>query len=155
MQQSHAYNDTSLALTTRILDAKARKDLSWQDLTDGTDLSLAFVTAALLGQHPLPENAAQVVGDKLELDAADVSAMQIIPLRGSLSGVPTDPTIYRFHEMIQIYGTTLKALVHEQFCDGIISAINFKLDVKKVEDPDGGSRAVITLDGKYLPTKPF
>lgn len=155
MQQSHAYNDTSLALTTRILDAKARKNLSWQDLTDGTGLSLAFVTAALLGQHPLPKNAARVVGEKLELDTADVSAMQIIPLRGSLSGVPTDPTIYRFHEMIQIYGTTLKALVHEQFGDGIISAINFKLDIKKVEDPEGGSRAVVTLDGKFLPLRPF
>ena len=79
----------------------------------------------------------------------------VIPLRGSLSGVPTDPTIYRFYEMIQIYGTTLKALVHEQFGDGIISAINFKLDMKKVEDPDGGSRAVITLDGKFLPLRPF
>jgi cyanate lyase len=155
MQQSHAYNDASLALTTRILDIKARKNLSWQDLADGTGLSLAYVTAALLGQHPLPQNAAQVVGDKLELDADAVAALQIIPLRGSLSGVPTDPTIYRFHEMIQIYGTTLKALVHEQFGDGIISAINFRLDVKKVADPDGGERAVITLDGKYLPTVPF
>jgi cyanate lyase len=155
MQQSHAYNDTSLALTTRILDAKARKDLSWQDLADDTGLSLAYVTAALLGQHPLPATAAQVVGDKLELSVADVAAMQILPLRGSLSGVPTDPTIYRFHEMIQIYGTTLKALVHEQFGDGIISAINFKLDIKKVDDPEGGSRAVVTLDGKFLPLRPF
>ncbi|WP_445178785.1 cyanase [Pseudomonas sp. McL0111] len=155
MQQSHAYNDTSLALTTHILDVKARKNLSWQDLADGTGLSLAYVTAALLGQHPLPQDAAQVVGDKLELDADSVAALQIIPLRGSLSGVPTDPTIYRFHEMIQIYGTTLKALVHEQFGDGIISAINFKLDIKKVEDPEGGSRAVVTLDGKFLPLRPF
>ncbi|SDT25777.1 cyanate lyase [Pseudomonas sp. Z003-0.4C(8344-21)] len=155
MQQSHACNDTSLALTTRILDAKARKDLSWQDLADDTGLSLAYVTAALLGQHPLPETAAKVVGDKLELSVADVAAMQIIPLRGSLNGVPTDPTIYRFHEMIQIYGTTLKALVHEQFGDGIISAINFKLDIKKVDDPEGGSRAVVTLDGKFLPLRPF
>ncbi|WP_434707544.1 cyanase [Pseudomonas sp. R1-1] len=155
MQQSHAYNDTSLALTTRILDAKAREDLSWQDLADGTGLSLAYVTAALLGQHPLPANAAKVVGDKLELSVEDVAAMQIIPLRGSLNGVPTDPTIYRFHEMIQIYGTTLKALVHEQFGDGIISAINFKLDIKKVDDPEGGSRAVVTLDGKFLPLRPF
>ncbi|WP_085694867.1 MULTISPECIES: cyanase [unclassified Pseudomonas] len=155
MQQSHAYNDTSLALTTRVLDAKARKDLSWQDLVDDTGLSLAYVTAALLGQHPLPAAAAQTVGDKLELDAADVAALQVIPLRGSLSGVPTDPTIYRFYEMIQIYGSTLKALVHEQFGDGIISAINFKLDIKKVEDPEGGSRAVVTLDGKFLPLRPF
>ena len=69
--------------------------------------------------------------------------------------IPTDPTMYRFYEMLQVYGTTLKALVHEKFGDGIISAINFKLDVKKVADPEGGERAVITLDGKYLPTKPF
>jgi cyanate lyase len=155
MQQSHAYNDPSLALTTSILDAKARKNLSWQDLTEGTGLGLAYVTAALLGQHPLPESAAKVIGEKLDLDADAVARLQIIPLRGSLSGVPTDPTIYRFYEMIQIYGTTLKALVHEQFGDGIISAINFKLDMKKVEDPEGGHRAVITLDGKFLPLRPF
>src|SRR5471032_201117 len=156
MQQSHAYNDTSLALTTSILDAKARKNLSWQDLTDGTGLSLAFVTAALLGQHPLPKDAADVVCDKLGLDQDASRLLQTVPLRGSFpGGVPTDPTMYRFYEMLQVYGSTLKALVHEQFGDGIISAINFKLDIKKVQDPDGGSRAVITLDGKYLPTKPF
>lgn len=155
MQQSHAYNDASLALTTEMLDAKARKNLSWQDLTDGTGLSLAYVTAALLGQHPLPENAANVIGKKLDLNADSVARLQVIPLRGSLGGVPTDPTIYRFYEMIQIYGTALKALVHEQFGDGIISAINFKLDIKKVEDPEGGSRAVVTLDGKFLPLRPF
>jgi cyanate lyase len=79
-----------------------------------------------------------------------------VPLRGSISGgVPSDPTIYRFYEMIQVYGTTLKALVHEEFGDGIISAINFKLTVDKVEDPDGGYRAIVTLNGKYLPTKPY
>lgn len=77
-------------------------------------------------------------------------------LRGCIDDrIPTDPTMYRFYEMLQVYGTTLKALVHEKFGDGIISAINFKLDVKKVADPEGGERAVITLDGKYLPTKPF
>jgi cyanate lyase len=85
MQQSHAYNDNSLALTTRVLDAKAKKDLSWQDLADGTGLSLAYVTAALLGQHPLPEIAAQVVGDKLDMSSDDVAALQIIPMRGTLS----------------------------------------------------------------------
>jgi len=155
MVQSHAYKDASLALTTEILDAKARKNLSWQDMADGTGLGLAYVTAALLGQHPLPESAAKVVGEKLGLGADAVAALQIIPLRGSLNGVPTDPTVYRFYEMIQIYGTTLKSLVHEQFGDGIISAINFKLDMKKVEDPEGGHRAVITLDGKFLPLRPF
>ncbi len=143
-------------LTAVIVDAKTRKDLSWQDLTDGTGLSLAYVTAALLGQHPLPADAAEVVGERLELSQDAIRLLQTIPLRGSIpGGVPTDPTIYRFYEMLQVYGSTLKALVHEQFGDGIISAINFKLDIKKVEDPEGGSRAVITLDGKYLPTRPF
>lgn len=155
MTQSHAYKDSSIDLTSEILASKAKKNLSWQDLAEGTGLSLAYVTAALLGQHPLSAEVAKKVGDRLELDADSISRLQLIPLRGSLNGIPTDPTIYRFYEMIQIYGTTLKAIVHEQFGDGIISAINFKLDFKKVEDPEGGYRAVITLDGKFLPFKPF
>lgn len=156
MIQSQVSQNARVVLTEVILLSKARKDLSFAQITEGTGLSEAFVTAALLGQHPLPADAAQVVGDKLGLDADAVTLLQTIPLRGSIENrVPTDPTIYRFYEMLQVYGTTLKALVHEKFGDGIISAINFKLDVKKVEDPEGGSRAVITLDGKYLPTKPF
>ncbi|MFD4246954.1 cyanase [Streptomyces sp. NPDC058525] len=144
------------ALAVAAVDAKARKDLTWQQLADSTGLSVAFVTAALLGQHPLPEAAARSVCELLGLDEDAVLLLQTIPTRGSLPGtVPTDPTVYRFHEMLQVYGTTLKALVHEQFGDGIISAINFRLDVRKVADPEGGERAVITLDGKYLPTKPF
>ncbi|BAN26300.1 cyanase [Caballeronia insecticola] len=156
MTQSQFDQGPRQALTDKIIDAKIRKNLSFEQINEGSGLSIAFVTAALLGQHALPEQAAKVVADKLELDDDDVRLLQTIPLRGSIpGGVPTDPTIYRFYEMIQVYGTTLKALVHEQFGDGIISAINFKLDIKKVEDPEGGSRAVITLDGKYLPTKPF
>ncbi|KDP85280.1 cyanate hydratase [Cupriavidus sp. SK-3] len=104
----------------------------------------------------LPEHVANSVADKLELGEDAARLLQTIPLRGSIpGGVPTDPTIYRFYEIVQIYGSTLKALVHEKFGDGIISAINFRLDIQKVEDPDGGHRAVITLDRKYLPTKPF
>jgi cyanate lyase len=155
MKQSHINNEVSIALTTEILQAKASRNLSWQDLADGTGLGLAYVTAALLGQQPLPTDAAMIIGEKLGLNSESVALLQIIPLRGSLSGVPSDPTIYRFYEMIQIYGTTLKALVHEQFGDGIISAINFKLNMRKVEDPEGGHRAVITLDGKFLPLRPF
>jgi len=156
MIQSQISQNARLALSEVILLAKARKDLSFAEITQGTGLSETFVTAALLGQHALPAAAAQVVADKLSLDADAVLLLQSIPLRGSIENrVPTDPTIYRFYEILQVYGTTLKALVHEKFGDGIISAINFKLDIKKVEDPEGGSRAVITLDGKYLPTKPF
>ena len=156
MLQSQTRQDARQALTDRVLIAKARKDLSFAEITEGTGLSVAFVTAALLGQHPLPAEAAEAVGKTLELDADDVALLQIIPLRGSLEeAIPSDPTVYRFYEMIQVYGTTLKALVHEEFGDGIISAINFKLDVKKVADPEGGDRAVITLDGKFLPLRPF
>ncbi|MEU9112292.1 cyanase [Streptomyces sp. NPDC048483] len=144
------------ALAIAAVEAKTRKDVSWQQIADAAGLSVAFVTAAVLGQHALPDEAAKAVAALLGLDDDAVMLLQTIPTRGSIpGGIPTDPTIYRFHEMLQVYGTTLKALVHEQFGDGIISAINFKLDVKKVADPEGGERAVITLDGKYLPTKPF
>src|SRR6202045_5321818 len=156
MTQSQHNQASRAALTDRIIDTKIRKDLTFEAIPEGTGLSLAFVTAALLGQHPLPANAAKVVADKLELGEEAVRQLQTIPVRGSIpGGVPTDPTIYRFYEMILVYGSTLKALVHEKLGDGIISAINFKLDIQVVDDPEGGKRAVITLNGKYLPTKPF
>jgi cyanate lyase len=143
-------------LTLQAVEAKTLRNLTWQELADAAGLSVAFVTAAILGQHPLPEDAAKAVTELLGLDQDAALLLQTVPMRGSIPDrIPTDPTIYRFYEIVQVYGTTFKALVHEQFGDGIISAINFKLDVKKVEDPEGGHRAVITLDGKYLPTKPF
>ncbi|WP_331445933.1 cyanase [Streptomyces xanthochromogenes] len=142
-------------LATAAVEAKLRKDLSWQQIADAAGFSVAFVTAAVLGQHALPVESARAVAELLGLDDAAL-LLTTVPSRGSIpGGIPTDPTIYRFYEMLQVYGTTLKALVHEEFGDGIISAINFRLDVKKVADPEGGERAVITLDGKYLPTKPF
>ena len=156
MVQSQATQTTRQDLTEVILASKLKKDLTYAQITEGTGLSEAFVTAALLGQHPLPANAAKAVGKTLDLNDDAVALLQTVPVRGSIgNGPPTDPTIYRFYEIVQVYGTTLKALVHEKFGDGIISAINFKLNIDKVEDPEGGSRAVITLDGKYLPTKPF
>jgi cyanate lyase len=156
MTQSQHSQASRAALTDRIVDTKIRKNLTYEAIADGTGLSLAFVTAALLGQHPLPANAAKVVADKLELGDDAVRELQTIPMRGSIpGGVPTDPTTYRFYEMILVYGSTLRALVHEKLGDGIISAINFRLDFKVVDDPEGGKRAVITLNGKYLPTKPF
>ncbi|MET8571065.1 cyanase [Streptomyces sp. NPDC004783] len=155
---THAQFDPTArqAVAAAAVEAKTRKNLTWERIAEASGLSVAFTTAAVLGQHALPEEAARGVGELLDLDEDAVLLLQTIPTRGSLpGGVPTDPTIYRFYEMLQVYGTTLKALVHEQFGDGIISAINFKLDVKKVADPEGGERAVITLDGKYLPLKPF
>lgn len=156
MLQSQVNASARQILTEKALAAKARKDLSFKDIAEGTGFAREFVTAAILGQHPLPKDAAELIGERLDLDADDILLLQAIPLRGSFpEGVPSDPTLYRFYEMIQVYGTTLKSIVHEDFGDGIISAINFRLKVEKVEDPDGGHRAVITLDGKYLPTKPY
>jgi len=156
MLQSQCSQEPRQLLAAAVIDAKACKNLSWHDIAEGTGLSVVFVTAALLGQHPLPAEAAKTVAGRLDLEESAVRLLQSVPLRGSIDGgIPSDPTIYRFYEMIQVYGSTLKALIHEEFGDGIISAINFKLDIKKVEDPEGGVRAVITLDGKYLPTKPF
>jgi cyanate lyase len=156
MTQSQHSQASRAALTDLIMDTKIRKDLTFEAITEGTGLSLAFVTAALLGQHPLPANAAKVVADKLELDEDAVRVLQTVPVRGSIpGGVPTDPTMYRFYEMVQVYGSTLKALVHEKLGDGILSAINFKLDFQVIDDPEGGQRAVITLNSKYLPTKPY
>ncbi|MFF0869782.1 cyanase [Nonomuraea sp. NPDC003560] len=154
----HAQFDPTVrqALAATAVEAKIRKDLSWQQIADAAGLSVAFTTAAVLGQHPLPESSARAVAELLDLGEDAAALLQTIPIRGSMPDrIPTDPTMYRFYEMLQVYGTTLKALIHEQFGDGIISAINFRLDVKKVADPEGGERAVITLDGKYLPTKPF
>ncbi|MFE6100191.1 cyanase [Streptomyces laurentii] len=156
MLQSQSNQTAREALADKAVDAKMRKDLSWKRIAEASGLSVAFTTAAVLGQHPLPEESAKAVAELLGLDESDALLLQTIPVRGSMPNrIPTDPTMYRFYEMLQVYGTTLKALVHEEFGDGIISAINFRLDVKKVEDPEGGHRAVITLDGKYLPTKPF
>ena len=153
---SQASQSARERLTEAAIASKAAKDLSWKAIAEGTGLNVVFVTAAVLGQHPLPKEAAELVGQRLGLDEDAVRLLQSVPMRGSFpNGVPTDPTIYRFYEIVQVYGSALKALVHEEFGDGIMSGVNFKVTFDKVEDPEGGHRAVITLDGKYLPTRPY
>jgi cyanate lyase len=156
MLQTEVSQSAREELAEIAVEHKAARGLSWKAVAEGTGLSVAFVTAAVLGQHPLPKAAAKIVGERLGLDADQVLLLESVPMRGSMpTGIPTDPTIYRFYEVVQVYGPTLKALIHEEFGDGIMSAINFRLKVEKVEDPEGGHRAVVTLDGKYLPLKPF
>jgi cyanate lyase len=134
-----------------VLAAKARLGLTWAKLAEAIDAPLAWTTAALLGQHPMSQDQATTIGDVLELDAKTVAALRLQPTRGSLeAAVPVDPTIYRFYEVLQVYGPTIKELIHEQFGDGIMSAINFRLNVERVPDP-AGDRVVVTLDGKFLP----
>jgi len=133
-----------------VLAAKARLGLTWQHIADTLAAPLAWTTAALLGQHPLSPEQAETAARVLELGPDAVAAFVAQPMRGALDQpVPTDPTIYRFYEVLQVYGPAIKELIHEKFGDGIMSAINFKIDVDRRDDP-GGERVVVTLDGKFL-----
>ena len=131
--------------------ATVRLGLSWAQLADTVGEPVAWTVSALLGQQPMTReqaaNAVQALG--LGEDVRD--ALELQPTRGALDApVPVDPTIYRFYEIVQVYGPTIKELIHEEFGDGIMSAINFRFDVKRVPDP-AGDRVVVTLDGKFLP----
>ena len=138
-------------LTEQILAAKRAKDLTWKGLAEELGAPVEWSTAALLGQFPLSEDQAQAVVAALGLPQDAVPELTASPMRGSLDDlVPVDPTIYRFHEIVQVYGTTLKELIHEEFGDGIMSAINFGFTVEREPDP-GGDRVVITMSGKFLP----
>jgi cyanate lyase len=134
-----------------VLTAKTRLGLTWAAIAETLGRPLVWTTSALLGQHPMPADLATRAGELLELTAEQVLALQAQPTRGALdAAVPVDPTIYRFYEVLQVYGPTIKELIHEQFGDGIMSAINFRMDVARVPDP-AGDRVVVTLDGKFLP----
>jgi cyanate lyase len=139
--------------TAEILEAKKEKDLTFEAIAQKVGRHKVWTTAALLGQHPMSVEDAEQVVDILGLDQEITAVLQEIPMRGSLdTDVPTDPTIYRIHEITQVYGTTIKALIHEMFGDGIMSAITFRMDIEKVES-DEGDRVRITYDGKFLPYK--
>jgi cyanate lyase len=134
-----------------VLAAKAGLALTWAQIAEAIGRPVVWTTAALLGQHPVPAAEAQTAGNLLDLPEDVVVALQLQPTRGALdTAVPVDPTIYRFYEVLQVYGPAIKELIHEQFGDGIMSAINFRLDVQRVPDP-AGDRVVVTLDGKFLP----
>jgi len=131
--------------------AKAQLGLTWAQLAEAVGRPVAWTTAALLGQHPMSADEAAAAVALLELDKDVEQALRLQPTRGALdTPVPTDPTIYRFYEVLQVYGPTIKELIHEGFGDGIMSAINFRLDVRREADPTG-DRVVVTLDGKFLP----
>jgi cyanate lyase len=131
--------------------AKARLNVTWVQLAEAVGRPVAWTTSALLGQQPMSATEAEAAASVLDLSADVQQALQLQPTRGALeTAVPTDPTIYRFYEIVQVYGPTIKELVHEEFGDGIMSAINFRFDVNRVSDP-AGDRVVVTLDGKFLP----
>lgn len=140
-------------LTTAILGSLKKKDISLKELAAAAGMSPVFTTAAVMGQMALTEEAADNVVNLL--DMPDAKMLADVPSRGSLGMVvPTDPLIYRFYEITQVYGTTLKALIEDEFGDGIMSAIDFDLKVERVEDPKG-DRVQVTMSGKFLPFKKY
>lgn len=147
---------TRAELTEKIVRIKIERDLSWSGLASLAEgLSKEFVTAGLLGQMTLPKQAAEAIGAALGLDPFETRLLQTPPYRGSLPSVPpTDPLIYRFHELVSVYGTTFKALIHEEFGDGIMSAIDFRMDLQR-EPNENGDRVSITMSGKFLPYKTY
>ena len=138
-------------VTAEVLAAKRRKGLSFTQIAERTGADRVWLTAALHGQHPLSEEQAVTVTELLGLPPESAAVLAEIPMRGSFDALPpADPTIYRLYEVLQVYGPALKALIHEDFGDGIMSAITFNVALERRET-DAGPRVRITLDGKFLP----
>tara|TARA_Y100000766_G_C18641768_1_gene475922 strand:- start:170 stop:619 length:450 start_codon:yes stop_codon:yes gene_type:complete len=148
---------TRAELTEKIVTHKIMKDIKWADVAEKVGLSKEWVTAALLGQMSMTKEQATAAANAmgLNLSEEEIAMLMTVPSRGSLDNpVPTDPLIYRLYELVQVYGTTFKALIEEEFGDGIMSAIDFSMDIDRKADPKG-DRVVITLNGKFLPYKVY
>lgn len=142
-------------VTQLILTQKRQKQLKWSDLAMAVGQSKEWTTAALMGQMTLDVIDAGKVGKMLELPAEAIEMLQVVPYKGSIpTTVPTDPLIYRFHELVNVYGTSIKELIHEEFGDGIMSAIDFSMDITREPNPMG-DRVHIVMSGKFLPYKKY
>ena len=143
----------TVSVTESLMVAKKAKGLSFADLESAMGLDEVWIASLFYGQATASKEEAEKLAGLLSLDSATTAALQEFPVKGSLDPViPTDPLIYRFYEIMQVYGMPLKDVIQEHFGDGIMSAIDFTLDVNKVEDPKG-DRVKITMCGKFLPYK--
>src|SRR5208282_3295760 len=143
------------AVTSKIVKAKVAKNIRWADVAKTLGQSKEWTTAACLGQMTLTAQQAAAVGKLFDLNADDILWLQRVPYKGSLpTAIPTDPLIYRFYELVSVYGTTLKELIHEEFGDGIMSAIDFSMELTRESDPKG-DRVRIVMSGKYLQYKTY
>ena len=142
-------------ITEKIITVKVAKGIKWDDVAKKVGLSKEWVTAACLGQMTLDATQAATLGEIFDLNAEEQKWLQVVPYKGSLpTPVPTDPLIYRWYEMVNVYGTTIKELIHEEFGDGIMSAIDFSMDIVRQPDPKG-DRVNVVLSGKFLPYKQY
>jgi cyanate lyase len=142
-------------VTDMIQSAKILKGIKWSQIAEVVGQSKEWSTAACLGQMAMTKQQAEAVGELLELTDEAIAWLQIVPYKGSLpTEVPTDPLIYRWYELVSVYGTTLKELIHEEFGDGIMSAIDFSMDLQRENDPEG-DRVSVVMSGKFLPYKMY
>ena len=142
-------------ITEKIITVKVAKSLKWEDIAQKVGLSKEWVTAGCLGQMTFDGQQAKVLGEIFGLTDEEQKWLQVVPYKGSLpTAVPTDPLIYRWYEMVNVYGTTIKELIHEEFGDGIMSAIDFSMDIVRQPDPKG-DRVNVLLSGKILPYKTY
>eukprot|EP00036_Acanthoecidae_sp_10tr_P005213 CAMPEP_0182946582 /NCGR_PEP_ID=MMETSP0105_2-20130417/57259_1 /TAXON_ID=81532 ORGANISM="Acanthoeca-like sp., Strain 10tr" /NCGR_SAMPLE_ID=MMETSP0105_2 /ASSEMBLY_ACC=CAM_ASM_000205 /LENGTH=139 /DNA_ID=CAMNT_0025086719 /DNA_START=405 /DNA_END=824 /DNA_ORIENTATION=+ len=138
-----------------IQSSKISKGIKWSEIAQAVGQSKEWSTAACLGQMAMTKAQATAVGEMLELCDEAIAWLQIAPYKGSLpTEVPTDPLIYRWYELVSVYGTTLKELIHEEFGDGIMSAIDFSMDLQRENDPKG-DRVSVVMSGKFLPYKMY
>lgn len=144
-----------LEITEKIIATKVAKGIKWSDVASKVGLSKEWVTAGCLGQMTFDAPQAKTIGKIFGLTADEIKWLQVVPYKGSLpSQVPTDPLIYRWYEIVSVYGTTIKELIHEEFGDGIMSAIDFSMDIERQADPKG-DRVNVVLSGKFLPYKQY
>jgi cyanate lyase len=142
-------------VTEQIVAAKIKKGIKWADVAKTVGKSKEWVTAGCLGQMTFTQEQAEAVGKIFGLSADAVQMLQVVPYKGSLpTVVPTDALIYRFYELVCVYGTTIKELIHEEFGDGIMSAIDFNMDMTREPNPNG-DRVRIVMSGKFLPYKSY
>src|SRR5271170_7963698 len=142
-------------LATKIKAIKKQKKLSWKQVAEAIGMSSVWTTAALLGQMSMEPPHAEKAAKLFGLTADEAALLCEIPYRGSLpTQVPTDPLIYRFYELVQVYGTTWKALIEEEIGDGIMSAIDFDMEMTRQPDPKG-DRVKLTMSGKFLSYKRY
>ncbi len=139
-------------MTETIIEAKKAKGLTWESIAGAAGLSKEYVTSACLGMNHLDKANADPLVEALGLGPEVSSALQEFPNKIWDQVVPTDPVIYRWYEIVGVYGETIKELIHEKFGDGIMSAIDFTMDIDKEENP-AGDRVIVTLNGKFLPYK--
>jgi cyanate lyase len=148
-------NEEKTALGRKILAVKKQKKWTWDQVAEKLGHAPVWTCAACLGQMSMTEATAEIAGVLFGLTEPEIALLQEAPYRGSLpTTVPTDPLIYRFYELVSVYGTTWKEMIHEEFGDGIMSAIDFDMTLERQPDQKG-DRVKLTMSGKFLPYKRY